>query len=268
MLAFIVPIKPKANSKDWEKDNKLLERTLKSICNQIDQNFKVYVVHTDKPHVNYNHTNINFIEYPYDYVVGDDIEDYDSYVIQWYSSRKFAEYMLDKGKKITYACKLAKGDGCKYIMAIDSDDLISNRIAGFVNSSDRNECGWVVKKGYMYVEGSLALIRNKFLQNFNGSTYIIRQDLVPVPDFTENKMWDYNFFEAHGYLEQRIIDFQKGKLEYVPFYGTIWVIHKNNTSQASRLLKPFQYKTILKYLIRGQRISKTVRDEFFLYSIK
>ncbi|WP_439883012.1 hypothetical protein ACSX1A_07555 [Pontibacter sp. MBLB2868] len=264
MLAFIVPIKPRFNSKNWDNDNRLLDRTLRSICNQTNLQFKVYVVYNDKPSIDYTHQNIEFVYFPFAYVYASNVEDYDSYASKWYSE-KYTEYMFDKGKKITYGCKIAKEKGCSYIMAIDSDDLISNRIAEFISTSQTKSYGWVVRKGYMFVEESLYVLKSKAIQNYNGSTHIIRQDLVHIPDFNQNKLWEFNFFEAHGYLEQRMIDYYSIKLDTFPYYGTIWLIHKNNTSDAFRFLKPDSFKTIFKYILRGKRLTKALRDEFSLY---
>ncbi|MFD2515653.1 hypothetical protein ACFSRY_17395 [Pontibacter locisalis] len=266
MLAFVVPIKPKINSNDWEKDNQLLSRTLKSICNQTDNNFIAYVIYHEKPVVEFEHPNIRYIFFPFEYTLSEDIEDLEDYALKYYG-RQYAEYMFDKSKKITYGCKNAIDDGCKYIMAIDSDDLISNKIAEFINSSDTKCPGWVVERGYIYLEGSNFLIKSNNLHGINGSTHIIKSDLVPVPDLQVNKLKHFNFFEAHGYLRQRIIDLYNLHLQVLPFYGTVYTIHKNNTSAISDIINRFQLKTYLKYILKGKLVDKAVREQFNLYKL-
>jgi len=145
MIGFIVPVKPKSVSKDWAYDNLLLERTAKSICAQIDQAFRLLIVYNDFPQINFSHPNIIFVHYPFPPVTVNDIEDLD-YVLKYYSE-EYAEKMMDKGKKIHYGCKIAWEAGCKYMMGIDSDDLISNKIGDFVNKNSRsNKAGWRIKK--------------------------------------------------------------------------------------------------------------------------
>jgi hypothetical protein len=267
MLAFIVPVKPKFNSKNWDKDNRLLDRTLKSLCNQTVSQFMVYVVYHDKPNAKFNHPSVKYIAYPFSYLPGAQIEDYENYAKRWYSSIKYAEYMFDKSKKITYGCKIAKNDGCSYIMAIDSDDLISNKIAAFVNSQGNLKSGWVVERGYVYVEGSAFLIKQKFFQHVNGSTHIVRADLVPIPDFNDNRLFNFNFFESHGYLRLRVQQFFKEDLEVLPFYGTVYTVNSNNTSEIKKLFNSTSVKTLLKLLLRGQWISGAIRDQFSIYRI-
>ena len=47
MVGFVVPIKSKYVSRDWILDNHLLERTMRSICAQADQNFRLFIVYND-----------------------------------------------------------------------------------------------------------------------------------------------------------------------------------------------------------------------------
>ena len=60
---------------------------------------------------------------------------------KWYAP-DYAERMIDKGRKITLGCQVAKELGCKYLMAVDSDDLISNQIAKFVNEKGASPANW------------------------------------------------------------------------------------------------------------------------------
>ena len=106
MLGFVVPVKPKAVSKDWEYEMKLLERTARSICGQNCDQFKLVIVYNDMPEIKFQHKNIIYLYYPYPPVAVNEIEDYESYVIKYYN-RIYAERMMDKGKKIHYGCKRA-----------------------------------------------------------------------------------------------------------------------------------------------------------------
>jgi hypothetical protein len=266
MLGFVVPVKPKFNSKNWIKDNQLLTRTLKSVCNQRDVNFKVYVIFHDKPDINFIHPNIHYLSFPYKYTSCEHIEDLEDYALKYYE-RQYAEYMIDKGKKITYACKVAIEDGCKFIMAVDSDDLVSHQLAEFVNAASDKEPGWVIEKGYIYLEGSRFLIKSDFLQGINGSTHIINSNLVPIPNFGEDRLLNFNFFEAHGYVRQRVVELYNVHLKVLPFKGTIYVVHKNNTSGVSSLVNKYQIKTYLKYLMKGRYLCDSIRKQFLLYDI-
>lgn len=267
MIGFVVPIKSKLISRNWDLDNLLLERTVRSICSQTDNNFKLIIVYNEVPVINFVHPNIIYKHFPFAIVAAEDIEDFDSYVSKYYS-KEYAEKMMDKGKKITYGCKAAIDLGCDYIMAIDSDDLISKKIAEYVNqNSHPDKAGWRVKKGFIYQENSFYLVKKFDIQNLNGSTHILRKDLITIPDFSSNIFWDYNLYECHGYTYGRIKDFHHQELEDFPFFGVIYIVHTNNYSPIRNLTRKITFKNILKKFILGKLLSQKIRVEFGLYKL-
>jgi hypothetical protein len=267
MLGFVVPVKPKEFSNDWNSDTKLLERTIRSICGQTDTNFKLIVVYNEKPEIEYINENVHYIKYPFNPVSLKEILDFDSFVKQYYTE-VYAERMMDKGKKIHYGCKIAFEFGCNYVMAIDSDDLISNKIAAFVNqNSNINKAGWRIKKGFIYEEKSLILVKKMDIQNINGGTHIIRKDLIGVPDFSVNIFWNFSLFEAHGYTYDRLKGFHNETLEDYPDFGLIYIVHKNNYSNIFNVTKNLTFKNIIKKIIRGTFLTKKIRAEYNLYKI-
>ena len=267
MIGFIVPIKPKKASKNWEFDNVLFERTIKSICAQTYIQFKVIVVYNDKPTSTFNHGNIVYVSIPLPEVKSNQIEDLD-YVLKYYDIN-YAEKMFDKGRKITYGANVAINLGCDYIMAIDSDDLISNKIAEFIETHKAsNPPGWVIKKGFIYNEGSNYLIKKHDIQNVNGSTHIIRKDLIEISDFNKNIFWNYNLFEAHGYTYFRIRDFHKEFLLDCPFFGIVYIISGNNYSNISRIMNTAGLKKIIRFIFRASFLTQKIKKEFGLYELK
>lgn len=261
MVGIVIPIKPRQFSKDWKRDSHLLTRTINSILNQTDQNFRVYIVYTEIPDVEINNFKIKFIPFSFPFLETHEIEDYE-YIKQWYNA-DYARKMFDKGRKIMYGCDYAKEDGCKYIMALDSDDLISNKIVSFVNGTNLESPGWVIRKGYMYIDGSFFLIRNKSIQNINGSTHIVKSDLIKTK-IASHRFYDHSLFEAHGYLYHRILSEYNQKLDDLPFYGVLYVIHKNNSSDINKLLSLKNIKTLIKVFLYGQFFSSSLRMEFGL----
>lgn len=267
MIGFVMPIKPKLVSKDWDYDTKLFERSIKSICAQTDQNFKVVIVYNDLPKINFIHPNIFYVHYPFQTVLADEIEDLDFYVPKYYA-KQYAEKMMDKSKKIFYGCKTAFEKGCSYIMSIDSDDLISNKIAEYVNSRiDSKVAGWRILKGFIYQEDSLMLIKKYDIQNMNGSTHIIRKDLITIPDFSTNLFFNYNLFEAHAYTYGRIKDFHNELLGDIDFFGVVYIVHKNNYSNIGNIMKSRPIRNFLKKIIKGRYLNEKIRKEYNLYNL-
>jgi hypothetical protein len=263
MLGFVVPIKPQSVSKDWQQDNRMLERTVRSICGQISDRFMLVIVHHEKPEINFQHPAINYLPFPLPSICIDQFEDKEVALRDY--GADYAEKMMDKSRKTLYGAQTAMERGCDYIMAVDSDDLVSNRLARYV-CEHRGSCvaGWRITKGYLYQEGSPLVLRQPNIQNINGSTHIIRKDLVKIPDFGSTKIVDFNLFEAHGSAWGRLRDIHHALLLDYPCPGVIYVMHKNNFSDVLSIVNKNLLKTVYMNVFRGQLLTKKIRKEFGL----
>ena len=245
----------------------MLERTARSICAQTSRDFRLIIVYNDKPEIEFTDDNIQYVAYTCPEITISQIEDFD-YMRQWFTV-EFAERMMDKSRKITLGCKVAKELGCNYLMAIDSDDMISNKIAQFVNENKNpNLPGWRISNGYLYKEGSHLVVKNNQIWAMNGSTHIIRANLIDVPDFaTDFRLLSYNLLQQHAYTYQRLIDFHNEKLSHLPFFGTVYLIHNNNYSEVGKILSANKIKHFIKIFVRGRLLTKKIKEEFGIYPV-
>lgn len=169
MIVFIVPVKSKKVSGNWESFIKLFERSIKSICNQTSKDFRVIVSCHEAPEIEFENERVHYhkVSFPPPSLEGIDKE----------KQRRLKEE--DKAKKILEGLEVAKEFKASHFMVVDSDDCINNKIAEFANN-DKTECpGWYIKKGYYYQEGKPYAFLNK--SNFNkfcGSCIIIKSELV------------------------------------------------------------------------------------------
>lgn len=108
----------------------------------------------------------------------------------------------------------------------------------------------------------------KDIDNINGTTHVIREDIIPMPDMKSKTFFDFSFFEAHGYLGQRLQRAKGVQLHPLPFFGVIYTVHKNNTSSISEILSFTKLRTVLKYLLCGRRLTRSIRDEFNVINLK
>ncbi len=202
MLTFIVPLRSKTVTSDWTSVTRLLNRTLNSVCNQSNKNFNVIVACHEIPETEFtSNSRVKFLQV-----------DFQPPILKNEASDRWVKE-ADKGRKIKFAVDYAKSKGASYIMTVDSDDCISNKICDFVAKNTKaSTAGWYVKKGYLYPEGKKYTFLN--LKNFNtlcGSCVIIKPHLV---DF----MYGENFWFDH---ERTIFD---GNLSLIPlpFPGALY----------------------------------------------
>ncbi len=201
-MAFVIPVKSKTVSSDWTYYSSLVNRCINSICNQSNTNFKVIVACHEIPETKFNNdSRVEFLKVGF------------SSPILKKNPEDLSLKRVDKGKKIKFATAYAMTIGASYVMIVDSDDCISNKICEFVcENGNASISGWYVKKGYLYPEGKSYLYLN--LKNFNmvcGSCVIIKPELNDL-------MFGENFWFSHGR-----INLENGlSLLALPFAGSIY----------------------------------------------
>ena len=202
MLAFIIPVKSKTVTSDWSHFSGLVNRCINSICNQSNTNFKVLVACHEIPETKFDtDCRVEFLQVDFaPPILNKNAED------KWLKE-------FDKGKKLKFAAAHAKNIGASYVMTVDSDDCISNKISGFVSkNSDHSILGWYVKKGYLYREGKAYAFLN--LKNFNtlcGSSVIIKPEHI-----------DLMYSKEYWFKHERISFKDNMTLRPIPFPGSLY----------------------------------------------
>ena len=262
MLTFIVPIKSKRVSGNWLEFCNLVERTFKSICNQTDQNFKLVAVCHEIPQIKFTHKNIHYLQVDFESPVRRQSESDESI-------NKRRE--IDKGEKLKLVAKYAEDNfNTDYVMTVDSDDYVSNRVAAHVNSSKGNVPGWYTKNGYLHFEGKSFLFATFKFSYLCGSSVIVKPKLLQY------------FFEVDPVLffDHRLTVLDNHiKLRPLPFYGGIYSMAngENHLMHVSNIKKFNNHKGWLsseglKRIVTKLRnyrfrfITKTIRREFSFYS--
>lgn len=169
MINFIIPVKSKKVTVSWEKFSKIFERTLKSVAKQTSQNFRIIVVCHEKPDVDFTHPNLEIIQVDFE----------PPNLIDAPQEKHNGLKEEDKSKKILAGLEYIKKYKQDYVMVVDADDCISNKIVSVVEQQKENIPGWYFNQGYVYIEGDKFISLNK--KDFNslcGTCIIIRPDLI------------------------------------------------------------------------------------------
>jgi hypothetical protein len=271
MIAFIVPFRCKASSKNWEFHSALLNRTLQSITNQTNSNFKVIVVYTDFPENKYESNSVTWLHFPFPFLKVKEITDYELHAKQYFIKEEYAEFSMDQGRKSIYGADVARKSGYDYVMSVDADDLVSNKIVQFVEDENQNNNnpGWYVNKGYVYIENKNLLFRYpRNLNHFCGSSYIVRQDLIFIPSFESRNMLEYSFFSGHAWLLNRLKEYNKVVLQPLPFYGIIYILNSVSWMNSGSTFLSNGLKKWAKIFLYGQISYARIKKEFSLFRIQ
>ncbi|HLP36083.1 glycosyltransferase family A protein [Lacibacter sp.] len=263
-FAIIIPFRPNAESVNWNKESALLQQTIQSVLRQTFTSFKVFVVYTDAPSVVIDDAKVEYHEFPYGYKSYLELENRED-LLSKFKSEKMVTRRWDKARKLCYGSKLAKDAGCDYIMALDADDLLSNRFLAYMAKDAQKDKrkGWFVEKGYLYRENSNYLVKvPKNMRFLNGSTHILHSDLVKIPDFASLDWLDYNLFTDHGWIKHRLEEYYGALLYPIPFPALVYVVHRSNISQVGKKEFGFNLKSIVKRILRGKLLTTSLREEF------
>jgi hypothetical protein len=234
---------------NWDYVVHLLERTLRSICRQTSANYRVVVVANQD----------------IESIARDDAVD-----LLLLDSRPALDGLVnrraDKARKLMRGFEHARTLGASHVMAVDADDCVSRRIAEVVESSPQT-AGWLLRRGYLWREGSRIAYLNR--KNFNhscGSSAIVRIDL---------------FHHLFDDTPPRYL-FEEPKLpiglcfQSFPFAGAVYcILHRENMFMShERLVTHRTAEGSVRYYMRKARkyvpvpVTKHFANEFGLYPVE
>ncbi len=268
MIIFAIPLRSKKTCKNWDKVISKFENTLDSIFNQTDPDFYVIVASNQIVKTKYdNDPRLEFIVC--------DI----SVPVSWIEMARDKFYKLTL---IAYRTReiLLNSDSPEegiYVMPIDADDLVSNKICKYINTHNKADV-YISKMGYVYYYEKKYLIRYPYLYKFCGSCNIIKMYLDDLPEEIPNKFLCHDQEEAKRlnsrypirFDHSKIVDIYKKsnkKIGYLPFVSTIYI--KNTGDNISEISKEilddrFHLGVFLKRLnvFKYKRINKKIKNKF------
>lgn len=260
MLVFIIPLKSSRLSSSWERVCQLLERTLKSVCNQTSSNFEVIIVCHEKPELSFSDPRIHYLSVDLPLPGNDFVS-------------------KDKDKMCKMLLGMIKADSMNpsHLMFVDADDCVSNRLAEFVDQNiDQN--GWFIGKGYEYREDIQQLkYRSKGLHLRTNTSHIIRMDLLK-PDLTIplEEVRSDNFILQHPDTAN-ILKGRGTPLKELPFPGMVYITDNGENiwwsqDKISQDKKGFDLKNKLQAYLKTayqkmitRPLTPEIQQEFYLY---
>jgi hypothetical protein len=258
MISFVVPLKSARVSRDWKLARRLLDRTLRSACAQSHPDYRVLLICHELPSGVTLPRQCSAITAPFappELTTDDDLTTDDAL---------FALHS-DKGRKLLYGLERVRSGTGGYVMFLDADDLVSNRLAAFV-AEHEGENGWYMDLGYKMVAGGRWLYPRRRFYRECGSSYILRSDLAPFPSGGADYSRDLNDFHVRRYVVHAYIRENMAKLGYplkpLPFYGAIYRVNPESFYAGAFRKPDSRLRASVRWLLKGRRISPAVQREF------
>ena len=247
MLGFIIPLKSRQTSRDWQYVGRLLERTLRSACAQTHPGFHIVVACHDIPNLSFSHPQIEWCPVDFDP-----------------PGPERAARRQDKLRKYNAGLRRIGPIAPTHIMVLDADDLVSNRLAAYVAAHSRAN-GWYFRSGYFYAPGmpSVHVERRRFHQ-WCASSHILSLENI-----------EREVGSAPGWhLRHRFVVAQQRArgtpLRPLPFRGAIYTVsHGENFNDYAPILWPANpVKRLVRRVLYHRQLTSEIRDEFGLYPVE
>ena len=246
MLIFVVPLKSPEVANCWRRVCQLFERTVRSLCHQTSNDFKVIVVCHGKPDINFSHPNVIYLEV--------------DFPLPKHKNR-IARGDTDKGRKIFKGLIHAKEFSPSHTMIVDADDCVSRRLAEFVSQHHESN-GWFVNCGYKYQENSpyIYLKQNNFYR-MCGSCNILRYDLNFLPENPEyNRGYGYyKYCLVHAKVKEVLAE-KHLPIQPLPFLGAVYVINTGDNISGNENKLNFHW-------LNRRKLTTVIQEEFGLYPL-
>lgn len=224
MLAFVTTIRHPLNCRSYERVGRLLDATLSSICRQTSDDFVVIVVHNRQPRVDITDSRIQYVlaDWP---APSDEATPH----IGWDA------FTIDKGTKCAVGVATARLFHPSHVMFVDADDLVHRSLAELANTNPMHP-GWYSSSGLIHTAGSRYVqdVPSGFHKK-NGSTAVVRNDLIEVPTDLQPSASQQEVIERigadrvssmlgqHGHWED-LTSAHGERMEALPFPGAVWMI--------------------------------------------
>lgn len=246
MLGFIVPIKSKQTTRDWARFSRTVERTLRSACGQNHPGFRVIAVCHEVPDVGFRHPSLEFVRVDFDP-----------------PGPKGGKPRPDKHKKLLVGLERIRATQPTHIMALDADDLVSNRLAAFVAANPQAN-GFYFGSGYVHsdTEPRLHHLRWRFYRSC-GSCHILKLEHAEA-EGSGGDFWRLR--------HNRVPEAQRklgAPLRPLPFPGAIYnVSHGENIRDQAPYFWPEDpiRRAAYRWLFQ-RKPTPAIREEFGLYPL-
>ena len=245
MLGFVIPLRGKAASNDWQMVTRLVARTVRSVCNQTCDDFRIVLVCHDIPDLGFTHPRL------------------DIFTVETPVYPDLRRRRDDRNHKTFVGIKKLLRYAPSHVMKLDADDCVSRRLAEYVGRHP-NDNGWYIRRGYFHTEAMPSVHVERFrFHKWCGSSYILKIGDMGLPD-----QWDGTWYFKHT----RMVKMQKKRgapLAPLPFAGAVYNIsHGENFNDYAPILWP---KNVFKYVARRilfhRKLTSDIRKEFGLYPI-
>jgi hypothetical protein len=249
VLVFVLALQSPEASQNWQQVSRFCERTVRSVCAQSCQDFRVFLVCNQRPTWSFNHPALTIIE--------------DKFPIP---DPDILSRMRDKCLKVKVGLIAARHHAPAHVMIVDADDCVHRDLAALARKWPSAH-GWIFDVGYCHDEGTRWLLLWKDFDQYCGTSAIVRLERCELPN-SLCEANDHYFILSKGHERIRYFLHERGTpLLALPFTGAIYITGSGENTSGFAVAKLRGKRMMLRRLIWSRPLTHNIRSVFGLYDL-
>lgn len=245
MFVFVVPLKSRAASADWDRASRLCENAIASMLADTSANIRVILVCSEIPGRLPNDPRliVKSVSLP--------------------APQTQYEKMADKYLKFKTGLALARQFAPMWLMRADADDLVSRRLVGFISAQQPHQF-WYSQYGWRYSAGSRFVIKQRDFHLYCGTCSVAYATADDLPKSADDPSKGYYLLETQHSLLVQQRSAQGVVVRPVPFPTTIYVMNSGENWSGDWSFSKHGRRTRLRLALAMRPITTSLRREFRL----
>lgn len=242
MLVFVTSMRHPRNATDYAYNERLLQKTLKSISAQTSIQYHIFVVGNESPSFDLG-DRTTFI--PVDFEPPRPVSG---------PHADRSGFVLDKGTKIGVGLIAARSLNPDWVMIFDADDFVHRSLTEFVHSRS-GAPGWVIRRGWIYSQARNGYRRQDAFNGTCGTSYVLPYAAYGVPARLTISATQEEVAEAYGETLTSVIGAHRHAVAWfakqgrvlrdLPFRGAVYHVDTGENHSGKNLrgvIKPWDRK--------------------------
>jgi hypothetical protein len=250
MFVFIVPLRSPESCSNWLEVSALCNSTLSSLTQQTSSNYQVVLVCNSLP--------VDFIANDRIIVVRD------NFPIPYSLEERNTDIYnkVKRGMVEVRKLELVKQDTSVFIMKVDADDLVSNRLVSFTERHPDRD-GWYFATGYIYeVESNNLFFRPRF-NTVSGTSHILKCNYSDFPESMDTPAAKWLDLIWQHLRVNKLLEPKGRILKPLLFPGAVYRINSQNFSAPDLEDKRYSsLKAIVWKVLCKQKLTSKIINEF------
>lgn len=251
LVSFVIPFRSKASTageESWRRVSSLLLGTVRNLLSQTSRNYTIHVVGD---------------EFPAGGLPEDDKLFFHKREFQHHISDDDRGKNRDRRMRVVQGCIHAGSLNPGYIMPVDADDRISNKLVAWLETQEQHPC-WLVEQGFVLDYASRRFTKSDRYSHQTSSSILLSTSETGIAKDLSFAEMDkcYWFLGGHSQFKEDMA--KRGvSIRHVPFPAGCYLTgYGDNLSSIFAQSPISKIRRWLRFHLKGKPFSSDLKEEF------